>query len=256
MPITSVKFRNFKALHDYSISLQRMNVLVGPNNSGKSTVLSAFRVLEQGLRTARSRSASSVRTHTDYTSKGHILSPNTIPISLENVHSDYAKSDSVIEFRYYGGNKIYFFFPADGGVTMYWDTAQRTPTTPRTFSKVFPDIVQTIPVLGPVEQHERIVTDNTVRRAAGTPRASRHFRNYWRKNPHGFNEFRRLVEDTWPGMSIVKPELADILDDRLAMFANREPNCKGALLGGPGVPSLVPATYAYFPLQRIRCACC
>ena len=219
MPITSVKFRNFKALHDYSISLQRMNVVVGPNNSGKSTVLSAFRVLEQGLRTARSRSASSVRTHTDYTSKGHILSPNTIPISLENVHSDYAKSDSVIEFRYYGGNKIYFFFPADGGVTMYWDTAQRTPTTPRTFSKVFPDIVQTIPVLGPVEQHERIVTDNTVRRAAGTPRASRHFRNYWRKNPHGFNEFRRLVEDTWPGMSIVKPELADILDDRLAIFA-------------------------------------
>ena len=34
MPITSVKFSNFKALRNYSVSLQRMNVLVGPNNSG------------------------------------------------------------------------------------------------------------------------------------------------------------------------------------------------------------------------------
>ena len=52
MPITSVTFRNFKALRDYSVSLHPMNVLVGPNNSGKSTILSAFRVLEQALRTA------------------------------------------------------------------------------------------------------------------------------------------------------------------------------------------------------------
>lgn len=218
MPITSVKFKNFKALQDYSISLQRMNVLVGPNNSGKSTVLSAFRVLEQGLRTARSRNASFVRTHTGHSSKGHTLSPSTMPISLENVHSDYTDSDSTIEFHYSGRNVIYLFFPADGGVTMYWDTARRTPTSPSTFSKVFPDAVQTIPVLGPVEQHERIMEDKTVRRAAGTPRASRHFRNYWRKNPQGFEEFRRLVEETWPGMSIKKPALADPSDDRLAMF--------------------------------------
>ena len=222
MSITSVKFRNFKALRDYSVSLQRMNVLVGPNNSGKSTILSAFRVLEQGLRTARSRSASSVRTHTGHTSKGHILSESTMPISLENVHSDYTDADSVIEFRYSGGNKIYLFFPADGGVTMYWDTAQRTPTSPGTFTKMFPDIIQTIPILGPVEQHEPVVIDETVRRAAGTPRASRHFRNYWRKNPGGFTEFKRLVEDTWPGMSIDKPELTSFLENRLVMFVTED----------------------------------
>ena len=195
-----------------------MNILVGPNNSGKSTVLSAFRVLEQGLRTARSRNASSVRTRTGHGSRGHILSPNTMPISLENVHSDYMESNSVIEFHYSGNRIIYFLFPSDGGVTMYWDTPQRIPTSPSAFSKVFPDIVQTIPVLGPVEQEELVVTDETVRRSAGTPRASRHFRNYWRKNPVGFDEFRSLVEDTWPGMSIGKPELTYVLEKRLVMF--------------------------------------
>ena len=182
MSITSVRFKKFKALRDYSIALQRMNVLVGPNNSGKSTVLSAFRVLEQALRRARSRKASPVRTHSGTMSMGHNIPESTIPISLENVHSDYGESDSIIEVRYSRGNTICLLFPADGGVTMYWETTTKTPTTPNAFRKAFPDVVQTIPVLGPVEQHEPIVADDTVRRAAGTPRASRHFRNYWRQN--------------------------------------------------------------------------
>jgi energy-coupling factor transporter ATP-binding protein EcfA2 len=222
MSITSVKFRNFKALRDYSISLQRMNVLVGPNNSGKSTILSAFRVLEQALRTARARRAAPVRTHTGNTSMGHLVAESTVPISLENVHSDYTDSDSRIEFRYSNGNTVCLLFPADGGVTMYWNTIGRTPVTPGAFQKAFPDKIQTIPVLGPIEQHEPIVTDETVRRAAGTPRASRHFRNYWRKNPQGFEEFRRLVERTWRGMSIGKPERASVMEDRLTMFVSED----------------------------------
>ena len=222
MPITSLRFHNFKALRDYSVSLQRLNVLVGPNNSGKSTILSAFRVLEQALRTARSRNASPVRTHADRGAMGHTIPENTIPISLDNVHADYDDSDSRIEFRYSNGNKIYLLFPAEGGLTLYWETTKRTPTTSGAFRRAFPDVVQTIPVLGPIEQDEQIVTDDTVRRAAGTPRASRHFRNYWMKNPNGFDDFRRLVEDTWPGMSIRRPELASVLERRLVMFVSEE----------------------------------
>ena len=151
---------------------------------------------------------------------GHIVPESTIPISLDNVHSDYTDSDSIIEIRYSRGNKIYLLFRARGGVAMYWETTHRTPTTPGAFRKAFPDVVQTIPVLGPVEQDEPTVTDDTARRAAGTPRASRHFRNYWRKNPEGFDNFRRLVEDTWPGMSIREPNRAAILEDRLVMFVS------------------------------------
>ena len=46
---TSVTFRNFKAFRNFSLSLRHMNVLVGPNNAGKSTALAAFRVLAAGL---------------------------------------------------------------------------------------------------------------------------------------------------------------------------------------------------------------
>ena len=57
MRITRVYFKHFKALEEYAISLKRTNVLVGPNNAGKSTVLDGFRALQGVLRYVRRRKA-------------------------------------------------------------------------------------------------------------------------------------------------------------------------------------------------------
>ena len=220
MPISSVSFHNFKALSNFSLSLQSANVLVGPNNSGKSTILSSFRVLEHALRIARSRKASRVRDHNGDYSYGHILPTSGVPISMDNVHSDYSDADSRIDFRYSDGDFIHLYFPADGGALLYWRTNGMAISTPTQFKRAFPEEVNVVPVLGPVEQDESIVKEETVRRAAGTPTASRHFRNYWRINPDGFEEFKSLIEETWPGMSIGRPEVASYEQNRLAMYVS------------------------------------
>lgn len=112
MPIASVRFSNFKALSNFRVSLQSMNVLVGPNNSGKSTILSAFRVLEFALRTARRLRATRVVNHEGLHADGHSLPEAKVPISLENVHSDYVDEDSRIDFHHTNGNTIHLLFPA------------------------------------------------------------------------------------------------------------------------------------------------
>jgi len=43
--ISSIHFENFKVLENFSISLKKINILVGINNSGKSTILDALRIL-------------------------------------------------------------------------------------------------------------------------------------------------------------------------------------------------------------------
>lgn len=218
MRITSVKLKNFKAFENYSLSLGRTNILVGPNNSGKSTILGTFRILEQALRIANRVRPYPISTHTNERTLGHVISESSLPVSVENVQFEYNNEDSVVEFRHSSGNLIFLYFPAGGGVTMYWDAHGKTIRTPAAFRRNFPINVQVIPVLGPVEQDEKIVTDETVRRGAGTPRASRHFRNYWRKNPEGFDDFKRLIENTWTGMSIKEPELVSYGESRLSMF--------------------------------------
>src|SRR3954468_13786044 len=43
--IGKVSFRNFKSLHDVHVDLERFTVFVGPNASGKSSILQALDLL-------------------------------------------------------------------------------------------------------------------------------------------------------------------------------------------------------------------
>ncbi|MGN7745466.1 ATP-dependent nuclease [Pseudomonas sp. 22515] len=203
--ITSIRFNQFKAFHSFSVRLDTCNILVGPNNAGKSTVISAFRLLETALRTAGKRRPEFV-TIDGRNKLGHRIPVTGLPVSLENVHTDYVHTDTNITYRFSNGNFIYLTFPEDGGCVMTWETQGPSIRTAQGFRTAFPIKVQVVPVLGPLEHEEPMITEETVRRSVGTPRASRHFRNFWYQNPEGFESFREMLEKTWPGMSIGKPE--------------------------------------------------
>ncbi|MFZ2422845.1 MAG: AAA family ATPase, partial [Anaerolineae bacterium] len=48
--LTNIHIRNFKKLDDVSFELGKSVVLIGPNNSGKTTALQALALLDIGLR--------------------------------------------------------------------------------------------------------------------------------------------------------------------------------------------------------------
>jgi len=43
--IKTVRVKNFKSLHDVTVTLGRRNVFVGPNMSGKSNIIDVFKFL-------------------------------------------------------------------------------------------------------------------------------------------------------------------------------------------------------------------
>lgn len=219
--IVSIRFFNFKALSDYSMSLQRMNILVGPNNSGKSTIISAFRILDVALRKARSRTAEKVSIPSGLLGPGHRVPEENISVSLENVATNYNNEDSRIEFRLTNKNKLILFFPNDGGCILTWETPAASVSKPAQFKREFPISIQVVPVLGPLEHNEAIVTKDTVKSALNTHRASRHFRNYWDYFPDGWSDFANLVSKTWVGMEIKPPERV-VNDNKLAMFCSED----------------------------------
>jgi len=201
-----------------------MNILVGPNNCGKSTVLSAFRVLSAGIRRARAKSPDLISGPDGY-AYGYKLSEDALPISMENVHTDYEESHSTVTFRLSNGNKLQLFFPEEGGCYLIPISDHLTIKTPSQFKSAYPISIGIVPVLGPVEHEEEILNEDTVRKGLSTHRASRHFRNSWYFFRDGFDEFARLVEKTWPGMAIEPVVRTDILSSKLVMFCieNRIP---------------------------------
>ena len=113
---TSIKFTNFKALHNYSISLSELNVMVGPNNSGKSTIVSSLRILDVALKKANRLRAEIVPLPNGGQGNGHRIPEAQISVALENVSTDYNGLDSKIEFRLSNRNKLFLFFPVEGGM--------------------------------------------------------------------------------------------------------------------------------------------
>lgn len=47
--LTRLHIRNFKSIKDLSIDIKDFNILVGPNNSGKTSVLQTLALLKQSI---------------------------------------------------------------------------------------------------------------------------------------------------------------------------------------------------------------
>lgn len=220
---TSISFRNYKALRQFSISLGGFNILVGPNNSGKSTILGAFRILAEGMRKAMSRNPEFLSFRGEE-AWGYRVPLDDLPMAMENVFSDYDDTQpAIIDFRVSNGNKLELRFPETNTCYMICKTQGRAVRSTSDFKREYKASVGFVPVLGPVEHNEPLYQKEAARRALLTHRASRNFRNIWYHYPENFQQFRDLIRSTWPGMDIEIPEISvDAEKPILKMFCPEE----------------------------------
>ena len=205
--ITSVRFTRYKAFREFSLTLDRFNILVGPNNSGKSTILGAFRILAEAIRRARTKSPTIIQGPGGRT-RGYQVGLGNIPVATENIFYNYDEDHpAAVSFRISSGDHLTLFFPARGICNLVWETSGRAITSPASFRQHFPIEIGFVPILGPVEHNEQLFQREAAREALQTHRASRNFRNIWHHYPDAFDEFRSLIQTTWPGMDIKKPEI-------------------------------------------------
>ena len=183
-----------------------MNVLVGANNSGKSTILDAFRILSGAYRYACRYKPQFYEIPGIGLSYVHNIPESSIPIAINNIHTNYNDEQTVLTYRFSNGNKIHIRFEVDKPILMYYETQGLAIKTTSIFKKHFPLKLSVIPTLGPLEHEETIHDEDYVLRWWQSHRAPRMFRNIWYYDVEDFDKFKQLVESTWSGMSISLPE--------------------------------------------------
>src|SRR5262249_19636656 len=149
---------------------------------------------------------------------GYEIPNSSIPITLENIHSDYEDTDTTVTFSLDNGNKLILLFRPNGKCNLILEEVGKVTRSTKDFARNFPIGISTIPTLGPFEEEEVYLDDDTVARWEGTRRSHRMFRNIWRRRREEFSKFKELVEETWPGMSIEFPELHYGTSTKLVMF--------------------------------------
>lgn len=234
MRLTSIAFSHYRGLVDYRVGIDDFNVLVGPNNSGKSTIVSALRFLAAATQFARSKSPRQI----DIANRkrvGYWLPEASLPISLDNIHTELADVDSEVEFRFGLGRSLTLFFPSDGGCCLLLDPAAPVVDSPGAFRRHYPFKVVVLPVMAGLEDEEQILTREWVRSSIGTARASRHFRNYWWHYPAGFDEFRKSLLSTWPEVSNISPPIIPAAPNpQLVMMCEEEGQAREVQWAGFG----------------------
>lgn len=216
MKINRIEFDNFKSFSRFSINISEINIIVGPNNSGKSTIIGSLRVLDIAIRSAKNAPPTRINID-ENTHIGYWIPADRLPISIENIRTNYNDLTSKITFVFSNKNKIEIIFPKDGGCALVPHSRNKAITSRAVFRSEFPINLIIVPVLGPLEHEERLLKEETVNSALSTHRASRHFRNYWRNKLNEFSKFADLISNTWPGMELTPPEL-DAASGLITMF--------------------------------------
>lgn len=214
-----VDFHHFKAFDAFALHLRHFNILVGPNNAGKSTILAAFRILAAAMRKANTRSPEFVRGPRGDTF-GYVIDLNTISVAEENIFFNYDDSEAAsVRFKLSNGNELLLYFPERGACHLIAESQGKQARTPSSFRSQFNCPIGFVPILGPVEHNEPLFEKEAARLALFNYRAARNFRNIWYHFPDKFDEFRSILTQTWPGMDIEPPKV-DVSDigSRLHMF--------------------------------------
>lgn len=218
-----VTFKRFKAFDSFALNLRHFNILVGPNNAGKSTIIAAFRILSAAMRKASARSAEIV-TGPQGQTFGYVVDLKSVSVAEENLFFNYDESEpATVTFRLSNGNELLLYFPEQGACYLIADTQGRKIQSPASFRSNFKCQIGFVPILGPVEHNEQLYDKEAARLALFSTRAARNFRNIWYHYPDKFEEFKTALIQTWPGMDIERPKVdVSHLKPRLHMFCKED----------------------------------
>ena len=184
-----VDFYHFKAFASFALHLRHFNILVGPNNSGKSTILTAFRILASAMRRATSRNPVLVPGPNGQC-LGHLIDLTAISVAEENLFYNYDDAEpATVRFTLSNGNSLLLYFPEQRVCYLIPDAKGHAVGSTSAFKSQFPCPIGFVPILGPVEHNEPLFARDAARLALFNYRAARNFRNIWYHMPEKFEDF-------------------------------------------------------------------
>ncbi len=204
MKIQSIQYENYKAFKIFSVKLENFNIFVGPNNSGKSTIIQSIQLLHAAWNSKKRR-------RTEYIPEldmfGYRIQESTLPIGIDNVHNEYKEVTSKIRFKFEGSGYAVLTFPPDIACFLHFEDSNHINLENSiTIRNRFKFNIGVVPFLGPIDPTEILLSKEHVLKSFNTYLSPRHFRNQWYHDDSNFKEFTEFLNETWPEMSIQLPQ--------------------------------------------------
>lgn len=210
--LRSLRVRNYRTFSNYSISFRSGAYLMGPNNAGKSSLLTALRLSQTLLRHAWSRRSSQVREHRNATYQCYPANLRDYPALAESVRHEFGSEETTVELAWDNGSQLIVVWPdGDAGEEpfFYLRRGDGYPVTSPPQARTHFPRLGIIPPLSPVDHSETLLDEQYVRSSVESRVASRHFRNqlYQLAGQGDWTDFVEWSAQWISGMELEHPAL-------------------------------------------------
>lgn len=199
--LNQLRLFHYKGFEDYRVGFPASAVLVGPNNAGKSTVVSALRLCSYLVSVAR-RAKPSISIIDQTRDRRVAAYPARLPTErfvTENVRHEFRELETRLELYFKNRAALYAVWPVGDAPYFYFEHVPGAQPNDRICLQVAKDwlpAIGGIPTLTPVAQSERLLTKKYLEASVDTRLASAHFRNQlnYIRQYGSDDEFQLLIE--------------------------------------------------------------
>lgn len=204
--LTAIEIRNFRKFDRYAVDLGPRNLLVGPNNAGKSTLIEALRLVSIVVNRFGSLNFDGPPDWLDDRHQTRGVAPSLrgldFDLGKETFHQ-YADPPAEIKALFDSGNSVTVYVGPDSDVFAVVCDRDGIAIESKREARLFDQPrIGIQPQVGPLARRERPLADRYVRGALDSTLAPTHFRNQLRLLDGYVADFTRSAEATWPGLRI------------------------------------------------------
>lgn len=219
--LSKIELDKFRCFENSKMSLKELAIIVGKNNSGKSSFIEALRIISMASRKC---------TKTMYTYppkelglpssiKGFRLPIGKLKIDLRAIVYYYLSDTAKITATFTNKTKIVIYLNEEiAFATIIDDKGNSITTKAKALLLNIPQI-SILPQIGLIKENEKRLTDATIFDDIDTYLSSRHFRNEMLLfKSEFFKQFKRFSEETWPGLRVRSLDYDSITSDYISLF--------------------------------------
>ncbi|MEO1482295.1 MAG: AAA family ATPase [Myxococcota bacterium] len=203
--LTELYLRDYRCFRQHKLSFKDLTIVVGRNNAGKSTVVEALRLVAMVTGRLSNLAFRPVPKWSNFPRVARGVSPSVASsgLFLSTVFHNYGEPPAGVKAVFSGGESVEIEVGPDSEVFAVLQRPDGAICKTAQEAKALGIVpVSILPQIRPLDLEEGILQPDYVRRMTGSRLSSSHFRNQLLLDPGGFEEFRDLVERTWPGVGI------------------------------------------------------
>ena len=209
--LQSLVLENYRCFEYFEIDFQKINVIVGRNNAGKSTIIEALRLVSIACKKYKGAIYNSQPAWIDIEDNltGFSINIKNMDFNFATLFHRYGDPPAVVTAHFHNGSKLEIFIGSNQSIhCVVRDEHDFIAYSAASAKKIEIPNLSTLPLVAPLSISEVLKNEKYVYETMYSKLSPIHFRNelfYLRKDL--FEEFKRIAEITWNGLRIGEVEL-------------------------------------------------